>query len=607
MILDEIVERITGRWAASFKAWAYLSAIGSLGTISRTYTLLDITHKQSILIALAIFVISSPFYLLLSSTLLRKRYTENLSLARVFSFYIIFWLTVSLMEIIITVYVLHKTAYLGPQLFAPLFPDITGLIASSYLLAEFEKNRQDLSRLAFAQSTLIKTAQESHDQVIAERLELISAIQNSVFYQLDALKKQFSSIRSGSKQNEIQALASELEEYSTNTIRSLSHEMAKDTDTRQPIDRLSFIGSKKIKPFTASIAPLISFKLSIVTLLVVGSFHELSLNGIRGFIFQIVLTLPLLPILFFGEKLTRRYSGENLLKGSSVFLLTIFFCGYLTFLAAFWLDLNNFHLRNEYSFGVFAGRSLASVVVTSMIVTIVEARRKTLSALVAMNEKLQVNLEWMDNRSRELRREIASILHGPLQGRIAGVVMSLRLLDSNSESSESEKVRRLQEIEELLSTVISDVQELFKVESHEPDASIVIKLINLRRSWNGIAVISWSIQPEVFASVPSVSFEALSEVLYEAVSNSVRHGGATSINIIFEVDSKLLTLTISDNGAGIKDDFTPGSGLHKIAEVGGTYQFTPGVEQGAQLVIHFALHTLGAISSNQPSTTLEEK
>jgi signal transduction histidine kinase len=516
-------------------------------------------------------------------------------------------LTVAATEIILTVYVLHKTAYLGPQLFAPLFPDITGFIASSYLLAEFEKNRQDLSRLAFAQSTLTKTAQESHDQVVAERLELISAIQNSIFYQLDALKKQFSSIRSGSKQNEIQALASELEEYSTNTIRSLSHEMAKDTDTRQPIDRLSFIGSKKIKPFTASIAPLISFKLSIVTLLVVGSFHELSLNGIRGFIFQIVLTLPLLPILFVGKKLTRRYSGENLLKGSSAFLLTIFFCGYLTFLAAFWLDLNNFHLRNEYSSGVFAGRSLASVVVTSMIVTIVEARRKTLSELVAMNEKLQVNLDWMDNRSRELRREIASILHGPLQGRIAGVVMSLRLLDSNSESSEPEKVRRLQEIEELLSTVISDVQELFKVGTHEPEASIILKLINLRRSWEGIAVISWSVQPEVFAAVPSVSFNALSEVLYEAVSNSVRHGGATSINIIFEVDPKLLTLTVSDNGAGIKEDLTPGSGLHKISEVGGTYQFTPGVELGAQLVIHFALHTLGAISSNQPSTTLEEK
>jgi hypothetical protein len=311
MILDEIVERITGRWAASFKAWAYLSAIGSLGTISRTYTLLDITPKQSILLALAVFIISSPFYLLLSSTLLRKRYTEQLSLARVFSFYIIFWLTVAATEIILTVYVLHKTAYLGPQLFAPLFPDITGLIASSYLLAEFEKNRQDLSRLAFAQSTLTKTARESHDRVIAERSELISAIHNSVFYQLDVLKKQFSSIRLGSKQNELQALASELEEYSTKTIRSLSHEMAKDTDTRQPIDRLSFIGSKKIKPFTASIAPLISFKLSIVTLLVVGSFHELSLNGIRGFIFKIVLTLPLLPILIFGEKLTRRNSGEN--------------------------------------------------------------------------------------------------------------------------------------------------------------------------------------------------------------------------------------------------------------------------------------------------------
>ena len=595
MILDEIVERITGRWAASFKAWAYLSAIGSLGTISRTYTLLDITHEQSILMALAVFIITSPIYFLLSSTLLRKRYTEQLSLARVFSFYIIFWLAVAATEIIITVYVLNQTAYLGPQLFAPLFPDISGFMTSSYLLAEFDKNRQDISRLAFAQSTLTRTAHESRDQVIAERSELISAIQNSVFYQLDALKKQFSSIRVSSKQNEIQALASQLEEYSTNTIRSLSHEMARDTDSHKPIDRLSFIGSQKLKAFTAAVSPLISMRLSIFSLIIVGGFHELSLNGIRGIFFQIALTAPLVPILFVGKKLTRRYGDKELIKASGAFLLTIFLSGYITFITATWLDMNNFHLRNEYSSAVFAARSLASVIATSMVVTIIEARRKTLSELVSMNEKLQVDLEWMDNRSRELKREIASILHGPLQGRIAGVAMALRLLDSDSESSESEKVKKLQEIEKLLSAVITDVQELFKVGTYEPEASIIIKLIDLRRSWNSIALISWKIQPEVFAALPSSSFNLISDILYESVSNSVRHGGATSLNILFNIDEENLILTVSDDGTGNKKVFTPGAGLHKITESGGTYQFTPGLANGAELTIRFKRKDLAAI------------
>jgi hypothetical protein len=68
----------------------------------------------------------------------------------------------------------------------------------------------DIRRLAFAQTTLEKTAQQSQDQIIAERSQLISAIQDSVFYQLDALRKQFSTITGISKRNEIERLANEL-------------------------------------------------------------------------------------------------------------------------------------------------------------------------------------------------------------------------------------------------------------------------------------------------------------------------------------------------------------------------------------------------------------
>jgi len=242
-----------------------------------------------------------------------------------------------------------------------------------------------------------------------------------------------------------------------------------------------------------------------------------------------------------------------------------------------------------------------------LIVTIVEARRKTVEDLIAMNKKLQVDLDWMDSRSRELRRELASILHGPLQGRIAGIAMALRLNAAEEDSSAEEKSKKLDEIESLLSTVINDVQELFKTERNQPEASMIIKLIKLRRSWDGIAAISWSVKPEVFAQLPTASFNVVSDVLYDAVSNSVRHGGAKKIDIIFGIDSRCLLLTVKDDGSGIKQDFTPGSGLRKITEAGGTYQFTPAVEQGSQLIIHFPLKVLDAISSNQPSTMQGKK
>jgi signal transduction histidine kinase len=585
MILDEIVERITGRWAVSFKAWLYLTLIGILGTKTRTYALLDITQTESFLLAFAVHLINAPIYYFFASKFLQKRFTEQLPLARVLVSFMIFILTIACSEILITIYVFDQTAYLGPQLFAPLFPSLYGFIASSYLLAEFDKNRVDIRRLAFAQTTLEKTAQQSQDQIIAERSQLISAIQDSVFYQLDALRKQFSTITGISKRNEIERLANELEDYSVNTIRNLSHEMASDTGSDKQVDRKSFIGSQNYKNFSQSYQPYISFRLSVVTMILIGGNHEASLNGLNGFLFQMIATLAIAPILLVGSNLTRKYSPKNIYLGFSAFLATIFASGYVLVVTAKWIHMSSFEQRNEYPPIVFSARTLAGIILASLIVTIVMARRKTIGDLVEMNKKLQVDLDWMDNRSRELRKELASILHGPLQGRIAGVALALRLIAADEEATEDEKIKKLDEIEKLLTSVIRDVQELFKVEKNKTDASIVIKLINLRRSWDGIAKVKWTIEPHVFAVLSANYFKTVSEILYEAVSNSVRHGGATDVSISLNAGINNIILTITDNGKGVGTGPTPGAGFHKFSELGATYNFDLTVDSGAKLTV----------------------
>jgi signal transduction histidine kinase len=585
MILDEIVERITGRWAVSFKAWLYLTIVGILGTKTRTYALLDISQTESFLLAFAVHLINAPIYYLFAHKFLQKRFTEQLTLTRVLASFMIFITTIACSEILITIYIFNQTAFLGPQFFAPLFPSLFGFLASSYLLAEFDKNRFDLKRLAFARTTLEKTAQESQDQIIAERSKLISAIQDSVFFQLDALRKQLSTASQISKRAEIERLATELEDYSANTIRNLSHEMASDVGESKPVDRKSFVGIQDFKNFSESYQPYVSFKLSLITMILIGGNHEASLNGPNGFIYQVISTLAITPILFIGSKLTSKYSPKNLYGGFAAFLLTIFTSGYVLIVTSKWIHDNLFEMRNEYAPIISSLRNISGIIVTSLIVTIVMARRKTIQDLVEMNKKLQIDLDWMDNRSQELRKEIASILHGPLQGRIAGVALALRLIAADENASEEEKKTKLDEIEKLLASVIHDVQELFKVEKSKTDPSIVIKLISLRRSWDGIATVKWTIEPHVFALLPAIYFKTVSDILYEAVSNSVRHGGATAISIALNADDKNIILTIKDDGKGVSTSPIPGAGLHKFSEYGATYSFDRAVEEGAKLTV----------------------
>jgi signal transduction histidine kinase len=589
MILDEIVDRITGRWAVSLKAWIYLTFLGIFGTKSRTYALLDITQLESFLLAISVHLLNAPIYYFFAQKLLKKRFTEPLSLVAVFGSFLVFMLTIATSEILITIYVFNQTAYLGPQLFAPLFPSLFGFIASSYLLAEFDKNRTDIKRLAFAQATLEKTAKESQDQIIAERSQLISAIQNSVFYQLDALKKQFSTLGINPRRTEIERLANELEEYSANTIRSLSHEIAEDVSNKSPIDRLSFVGSSKARNSFNAYQPYISFKFALLGLVLVGGNHQASLSGYKGFILQLAATLAIAPILLMGKIATRKLNPKNIYLGFTSYLFTIFLSGYVLTVVAHSQFISNLEIRNLYSPIIYSGRTLAGVVVASLVVTIVEARRKTVNDLVAMNAKLQVELDWMDSRSRELHRELASILHGPLQGRIAGIAMALRLNAVEENLGDDEKSRRLIEIENLLLTVINDVQALFKIEKNQPEASIIIKLINLRRSWEGIAKVKWTIEPNVFAALSVNQFDVVSDILYESVSNSVRHGGASTVLISLSSDSSDLIFTVTDDGKGVSEKFIPGGGLHKLSEVGATYSFDYKIEHGAKLTVRLPI------------------
>ena len=111
----------------------------------------------------------------------------------------------------------------------------------------------------------------------------------------------------------------------------------------------------------------------------------------------------------------------------------------------------------------------------------------------------------------------------------------------------------------------------------------------MRRSWAGIADLTWKIDPEVFAGMKSKWLEQLSDILYESVSNSVRHGKANQVRFDFKIDRGVLKITISDNGSGVKPDYIPSVGLHKITEFGAKYEFSSSANEGAELLMEIPL------------------
>jgi signal transduction histidine kinase len=92
--------------------------------------------------------------------------------------------------------------------------------------------------------------------------------------------------------------------------------------------------------------------------------------------------------------------------------------------------------------------------------------------------------------------------------------------------------------------------------------------------------------------VPPATREALCLLVREAVTNSIRHGGARSVQLAID-DADRLTLRIGDDGRGFDPTLAPESigcfGLsgmrQRVAELGGELRVSSGPEMGTELLV----------------------
>lgn len=103
---------------------------------------------------------------------------------------------------------------------------------------------------------------------------------------------------------------------------------------------------------------------------------------------------------------------------------------------------------------------------------------------------------------------------------------------------------------------------------------------------------------EVDASIdlpvlPSDTDVVVSRVVQEALSNVVRHSGATRCEVAVWPDDKAVTVRIDDDGVGLPSRQTPGSGLtgmrERVEGVGGTLTVTNRLEGGTRVLARLPL------------------
>jgi signal transduction histidine kinase len=111
------------------------------------------------------------------------------------------------------------------------------------------------------------------------------------------------------------------------------------------------------------------------------------------------------------------------------------------------------------------------------------------------------------------------------------------------------------------------------------------------------------VKVEVVAA-PDVPLSAAVElaayrIAAEAISNAVRHSGARSVQVMLEVESDEVALTVVDDGTGIRAGASEGVGLgsmrERAIELGGALHVTSG-KDGTRVEAHLPRHEDGGWS-----------
>ena len=182
-----------------------------------------------------------------------------------------------------------------------------------------------------------------------------------------------------------------------------------------------------------------------------------------------------------------------------------------------------------------------------------------------LEEYAQEQVRMTETRERNrLAREIHDMLGHSLTGIITGIEACIMLMDIAPEATKEQ----LRAIAEVARNGITDVRH--SVNALRPDAletlsleSAIRKLVEESEKSTGVKIDL--VFPENLQDLDQDEEDVLYRIVQESITNAIRHGKATHIDVRMEHVDNDLRIRIADNGKGC-DNIQSGFGLHHMQE-----------------------------------------
>lgn len=442
-----------------------------------------------------------------------------------------------------------------------------GLATSLY--QSYKINKVSLASLLQTQNALLGLRENAEVIVVEEELRLVQQTQEELMPQLELLDASLES--TGFVREQRAKLIQDIRNTIEIHVRPLSDELKSSAQIRA------------VPLMASGVQPL---KLKVPTLLKLRDAFR------PGEIFSLVaLTFVGAPYLFLGPMWGLFGLIAALQFGLWLWLFRILIPARLTLktnvgvLALTVLALVPM-IPVSFTLFAFARDVAAAQLVTNASILAVLVATAGLAFLHGLYQELDASQRELILRIEELRRETSRfeqqlwsarrnwgyVIHGTVQASLTAALMHLQKPEGTDE--------------DLAKVVRQDIQRAVQALRERPVARADLKsaMAELQETWAGVCDIDWQLSGEARQALvadPDLCF-CTKEIVKEAISNAVRHGGATLMSVNLDIESgQALVLEAVNNGRVLDEASESGLGSQIIRDL--SYFWSLSSDEGAGL------------------------
>ncbi|MFM1779134.1 MAG: hypothetical protein RIS51_279 [Actinomycetota bacterium] len=202
---------------------------------------------------------------------------------------------------------------------------------------------------------------------------------------------------------------------------------------------------------------------------------------------------------------------------------------------------------------------------TSLTTTLFAYQIVKIQAVAAQDDLQEVvrKLELLTSALRQeawvIQRNIATVLHGPVQA--AMYAAALRLSQAKKPSPKTN--------EQIKSEIDAAIERLSKPDFLEGESLLAV-LEQIRELWSGLSEIKISLSQELNRSITQrpIVAQCVLEIAREGVSNAVKHGNAKNISIeINQVEPQMLMVSVVNDGSLVNQSSEYGVGTALLEDL----------------------------------------